>query len=166
MERDRQPGCPRQKYSEFAAAERGLSETPENAGINWYPNLKCGVLASVAVRTANGRRRSFSRSINPIAQYYWHSSDLYYSGPQIMVETRIAPRCRVNKPAAIHYGGDKYPCTVRDISTTGAALEFADPVNRLLPNAKTFTLVMPDDGLRLPCHVVWQRDYRMGVAFD
>ena len=39
-----------------------------------------------------------------------------------MVETRIAPRLRVAKPAVIEYGGDKIPCTIRDISTTGAAL--------------------------------------------
>ncbi|MGX9425243.1 MULTISPECIES: PilZ domain-containing protein [Bradyrhizobium] len=55
-----------------------------------------------------------------------------------MVETRIAPRYRVNKRAAIDYGGDKYPCTVRDISTTGAALEFADGTNHLPPSARTF----------------------------
>jgi hypothetical protein len=45
-----------------------------------------------------------------------------------MVETRIAPRYRVDKRAIAEYGGDKYPCTVRDLSTTGAAIEFPDPV--------------------------------------
>ncbi len=79
-----------------------------------------------------------------------------------MVETRIAPRVRVMKPAKIEYGGDKYPCTVRDISTTGAALDFADRIR--IPDA--FTLVLPEDQLKLPCHVVWRRDYRVGVAFD
>ena len=38
-----------------------------------------------------------------------------------MVETRIAPRYRVVKPAQIEYGGDEIPCTVRDLSITGAA---------------------------------------------
>ncbi|HMM92059.1 PilZ domain-containing protein [Bradyrhizobium sp.] len=79
-----------------------------------------------------------------------------------MVETRIAPRVRVMKPAKIEYGGDKYPCTVRDISTTGAALDFADRIR--IPDA--FTLVLPEDRLKLPCHVVWRKDYRVGVAFD
>jgi hypothetical protein len=79
-----------------------------------------------------------------------------------MVNTRVAPRFRVMKPAKIEYGGDKYPCTVRDISTTGAALELPDVIR--LP--EKFTLVMPKDGLSLPCHVVWRRDYRIGVAFD
>jgi hypothetical protein len=79
-----------------------------------------------------------------------------------MVETRIAPRFRVTKPAKIEYGNNKIACTIRDLSTTGAALELSDRSN--IPNA--FTLVMPDDGLRLPCHVVWRREFRMGIAFD
>ena len=79
-----------------------------------------------------------------------------------MAETRIAPRHRVMKPAKIEYGRYKIACTVRDLSITGAALEVSD--QREIP--ETFTLIMPDDGLRLPCHVVWRRDYRIGVAFD
>jgi PilZ domain len=82
-----------------------------------------------------------------------------------MADTRIAPRYRINKPAFAEYGGDRYPCVVRDLSTTGAAIEFPDIVN-LIPIAGAFTLVIPDDGLRLACHAVWKRGYRMGVAFD
>jgi hypothetical protein len=83
----------------------------------------------------------------------------------LMVDTRAAPRIRVNKQAMVYYGGDRYPCRLRDISTTGAALEFSEVIN-LVRKAKEFTLVLPEDGLTLPCRVVWQRDYRMGVAFD
>lgn len=79
-----------------------------------------------------------------------------------MVETRIAPRVRVMKAARIEYGGDKYACTVRDISTTGAALHFSDLIR--IPDE--FTLVLLDDRLKLPCHVVWRTEYRVGVAFD
>ena len=79
-----------------------------------------------------------------------------------MVETRAAPRVRVMKPAKIEYGGDKYLCTVRDISTTGAALDFPDLIR--IPNE--FTLILPADGLRLLCRVVWRGAYRVGVAFD
>ena len=82
-----------------------------------------------------------------------------------MVETRIAPRYQVNKPAVAEYGGDKYPCTVRDLSLTGAAVEFADPVG-VIPIKKAFTLIMPDDQLKLSCRIVWQKDYRMGVTFE
>jgi hypothetical protein len=79
-----------------------------------------------------------------------------------MVETRIAPRFRVMKPAVIEYGNNKINCKIWDLSVTGAALELSD-------RSKTpdrFTLVMPDDGLKLPCRVVWRRDFRIGVAFE
>jgi PilZ domain len=82
-----------------------------------------------------------------------------------MVQDRIAPRYRVNKPATIDYGGDKYPCMVRDISSTGAALELSG-LAQIVRRAKAFTLLIPEDRLRLSCRVVWQRDYRVGVAFD
>ena len=82
----------------------------------------------------------------------------------VMVETRIAPRHRVDKRAIAEYGGDKYPCIVRDISATGAAIEFPDPVS-ILPFAKDFHLIIKDDGLKLACRIVWKRDYRMGVTF-
>jgi hypothetical protein len=82
-----------------------------------------------------------------------------------MVETRIARRFKVDKRAIAEYGGDKYPCTIRDLSTTGAAIEFPDLV-KVIPIAKAFNLLMPDDGLKLRCHIVWKRDYRMGVTFD
>jgi PilZ domain len=74
-----------------------------------------------------------------------------------MTETRIAPRYRFDKRAIAEYGGDKYPCTVRDISVTGAAIEFPDPVS-LLPFAKDFNLIIKDDGLKLACRIVWRRD--------
>ena len=66
------------------------------------------------------------------------------------------------KAAKIDYGGDKYPCIVRDISSTGAALECSDLIR--IPNE--FTLLMPDDRLKLSCRVVWRRGYRVGVRFN
>ena len=80
-----------------------------------------------------------------------------------MVETRIAPRYRVMKLAKIEYGGKKIACTIRDLSITGAALEVPDRSSNV-PQA--FILVVPDDGLKLPCHVVWRREFRIGIAFD
>jgi len=80
-----------------------------------------------------------------------------------MVETRIAPRYRVSKLAQIDYGGDKTPCIIRDLSVTGAALELSD-LSATVPVA--FTLVIPEDKLRLSCRVVWRTAFKMGVAFD
>jgi len=51
---------------------------------------------------------------------------------------------------------------VRDISLTGAALE----VPNQLGIPAQFTLVIPEDELHLPCHVVWRREFRIGVTFD
>ena len=82
-----------------------------------------------------------------------------------MVQDRTAQRYRVNRPATIDYGGDKYPCMVRDISSTGAALELSD-VAQIVRRAKAFTLLIPQDRVQLPCRVVWQKDYRIGVAFE
>lgn len=79
-----------------------------------------------------------------------------------MVETRIAPRYRVMKPAKIEYSGGNIPCTIRDLSTTGAALE----ISNLFNVPETFTLVVQEDGLRLHCHVAWRKQFRLGVAFD
>ena len=80
-----------------------------------------------------------------------------------MVETRAAPRVRVMKSAKIEYGGVKIPCVIRDLSVTGAALEISELSGRI---PATFNLIMPDDGLRLACHVVWRREFKIGVAFD
>jgi hypothetical protein len=92
---------------------------------------------------------------------FWESAEARV----LMVDTRVAPRVRVDRRAIAEYGGDKYPCTIRDLSTTGAAIEFPDPV-KIMPIVNGFNLIMPDDGLKLPCRIVWKRDYRMGVTFD
>ena len=80
-----------------------------------------------------------------------------------MVETRVAPRFRVSKAALIEYGGDKTPCIIRDLSVTGAALELSD-LSMTVPAA--FTLLVPEDKLKLPCRVVWRKGFKMGVAFE
>ncbi|WP_354103748.1 PilZ domain-containing protein [Bradyrhizobium sp. LB14.3] len=80
-----------------------------------------------------------------------------------MVQTRRAPRFRVSKPAQIERGGDKTPCTVRDISTSGAALQLFNSIDRI-PSA--FTLIIPEDNLKLRCRVVWRTPFRVGVMFD
>jgi hypothetical protein len=90
-------------------------------------------------------------------------NDDFRRGMARMVETRIAPRHRVMKSAKIEYGGLKTPCTIRDLSATGAALEISE-FNGKIPSA--FNLILTEEKLKLPCHVVWRREFRIGVAFD
>jgi hypothetical protein len=79
-----------------------------------------------------------------------------------MVEDRAAPRYRVKKLAWIEHGGDKITCTVRDLSLTGASLEVSDPNS--VP--EKFTLVIPEDGLKIACRVVRRSEFRMGITFE
>jgi PilZ domain len=75
---------------------------------------------------------------------------------------RIAPRHRVLKAGSIEFGGGAIDCTIRNLSETGAALEVVTPL--FIPDR--FTLAVPTEQLRRPCHVVWRRERRIGVAFD
>jgi hypothetical protein len=77
-----------------------------------------------------------------------------------MDDKRTAPRHRVLKAGTIEFNGGAIDCMVRNRSSTGAALDVTSPIG--IP--KHFTLVA--DGLRLPCHVVWRKEKRIGVAFD
>jgi hypothetical protein len=79
-----------------------------------------------------------------------------------MGEHRVAPRHRVLKAATIEFGGGAIDCTIRNMSNTGAALDVTSPVG--IP--QQFILVLPADGLHMPCHVVWRKQKRIGVTFD
>lgn len=79
-----------------------------------------------------------------------------------MEEHRIAPRHRVLKAGTIAFGGGAIDCTVRNISDTGAALDVVTPL--FIPDR--FLLVVQTDHLKRPCHIVWRKEKRMGVAFD
>ena len=82
-----------------------------------------------------------------------------------MVETRRANRFRVNKSAAVGFGEPKHLCKVRNISITGAALEFSDPV-RLLRLPESFALKIIAYDLNLRCRVVWCGFYKVGITFE
>ena len=78
------------------------------------------------------------------------------------IEKRVARRHRVLKGATIAYDGNGLACTVRNLSSSGAAIELASAVS--LP--PSFTLVIETDKLIRRCHPVWSNDRRVGVAFD
>ena len=79
-----------------------------------------------------------------------------------MDERRDKARHRVLKAGTIEFGGGGIDCTVRNISETGAALEVVTPL--FIPDR--FTLFVPSDQLKRPCHIVWRKEKRIGVAFD
>jgi hypothetical protein len=68
----------------------------------------------------------------------------------------------VLKGATIAFDGIGLDCTVRNISETGAALEFAGSVS--VPSS--FMLVIAKDHMVRQCHSVWSNERRVGVAFD
>jgi len=79
-----------------------------------------------------------------------------------MSEHRIAPRRRILKAGTIEFGGGGIDCTVRNLSNMGAALEVVTPL--FIPDK--FTLFVPSDQIKRPCHIVWRKEKRIGVAFD
>jgi len=79
-----------------------------------------------------------------------------------MDESRAAPRHRMLKAGTIEFGGGGIDCTVKNLSETGAALEVVTPL--FIPNH--FILFVPSDHFKRPCHIVWRKEKRIGIAFD
>jgi hypothetical protein len=77
-----------------------------------------------------------------------------------MNEKRTTPRNRVLKAGTIEFNGGAINCMVRNLSSAGAALDVASPIG--IP--EYFTLII--DRAHLPCHVMWRKERRIGVAFD
>jgi hypothetical protein len=78
------------------------------------------------------------------------------------IEKRSAPRYKVLKGATIAFGGNGVECTVRNLSSSGAAIEVANPLG--LP--PSFMLMIEADQFIRRCRPVWRIDRRIGVAFD
>ncbi len=78
------------------------------------------------------------------------------------VEKRAARRHRVLKGATIAFHGNGVACTVRNLSSKGAALDLATAVS--LP--PSFMLLIESDQFIRRCHPVWSNEKRIGVAFD
>ena len=78
------------------------------------------------------------------------------------IEKRTARRYRVLKGATIAFDGSGVACTVRNLSSSGAAVELASRAS--LP--PSFMLVIEKDQFIRRCHPVWSNDKRFGVAFD
>jgi hypothetical protein len=79
-----------------------------------------------------------------------------------MDEQRASPRHRVLKAGTIEFSGSKIDCVIRNLSTTGAAIEVKSPI--WFPD--NFVLAVASDGTARHCHIIWREDKRIGVAFD
>ena len=73
-------------------------------------------------------------------------------------ERRLVTRYPVVTTGTIRISGGLNSCVVRNVSAAGAGL------SGRADTPETFTLIA--DGSRLPCHVVWRREDRIGVAFN
>lgn len=85
------------------------------------------------------------------------------ANPVDTVVDRGTARSRVLKSGTIAFGGRQstLPCTVRDISATGARLRTENPL--IVPD--TFELLIDLDGLEADCKVIWRRNAEVGVKF-
>ena len=78
-------------------------------------------------------------------------------------DQRSAERNRVLKGGIVCFNGrhSTIPCTVRNISDTGALLQAEGSVN--VPD--TFELHIELDGIWVDCEVVFRRDDQVGIKF-
>jgi PilZ domain len=80
----------------------------------------------------------------------------------MMIEKRAAQRHRIFKGAIITFEGLGVACTVRNVSSGGAAIDLDGRV--LLP--PSFTLSISCDHVVRKCRTVWRDDKRIGLAFE
>ncbi len=80
-----------------------------------------------------------------------------------MEERRKIQRHRVLKAGSIGFNrAAGISCRVRNLSTAGACLDIASPFG--IP--EDFVLMIENDHLHQPCHVIWRIGNRMGVEFQ
>ena len=84
--------------------------------------------------------------------------------PIVVTEKRGAKRQPLHLAATIALDSDQgLPCSVHDVSETGARIETSRP--DAVPDR--FTLLLTPHGFpRRPCRVVWRRGRFLGVTFD
>ena len=78
-----------------------------------------------------------------------------------MIEKRTAQRHRVFKGGTITFENGGVPCTVRNMSAGGVAIDLDAPVT--LPQSLTHSIAC-DEVVR-KCRTVWRSDKRVGLAF-
>ncbi len=82
------------------------------------------------------------------------SNDCYYT---VRASNRAMIERRNIQTGTISVVGGTIDCTVHNITSAGAAVE----VETLLQISDRFTLIVPSDQLRKPCHVIWRLQRRL-----
>ena len=78
-----------------------------------------------------------------------------------MNERRAIPRQRVFKAGTIEFDGGGVDCTIRNISSRGAALDVQSPVG--IPHEIMLRIVSQNESHH--GHIVWRKERRVGIAF-
>ena len=78
-----------------------------------------------------------------------------------MDERRSAPRMRTLKSGKIFLGAKAVPCTIRNLSQTGACLQLQTTYG--IPGTFNFAIA---DERRLTCKVMWLDHIKLGVQFQ
>jgi hypothetical protein len=78
-----------------------------------------------------------------------------------MNERRATPRQRVLKAGTIEFDGSGIDCTIRNMSSIGAALEVASSIG--IPHEITLNILSRHE--RQNCRIVWRKEKRIGVVF-
>ena len=79
-----------------------------------------------------------------------------------MEEQPRTARRRVLKTGSMEFPGQSLPCTVRNISETGAAIE----VNSPLWFPDRFVLVIASGNFRRACRIVRRDERQLGIKFE
>jgi len=78
-----------------------------------------------------------------------------------MQERRTTSRQRVFKAGSIEFDCASLDCTIRNLSSTGAAIDVASPTG--IPHEIILNIVARQT--RQQAYVVWRRERRVGIAF-
>jgi hypothetical protein len=76
-------------------------------------------------------------------------------------DARHSLRHRVLKSGSIRFGDVAVPCVLRNLSTTGVALDIGQHGG--IPDQ--FTLIVHAENKIHSCTVIWRKEKRLGVAF-
>jgi hypothetical protein len=79
-----------------------------------------------------------------------------------MIEKRAVPRQRVFKAGRLEFAGRRLDCTIRNISSVGAAVEVISSSG--IPHELVLDVVTR--GERYSGHVVWRGRTRIGMRFE